>query len=192
MDMMHFMWAPRLDKESGTYVFEIPLADGAIPMIALDDLGEYARWVFEHPSLASHLDELAIATQHVHGEDIARAFENFTGKKSFYRPVPLDAWMDAVVKEGASSAYQVDPSEPGTMTWSTSFTGWWNLWRHSGGDNPVIARDYSLLDEILPNRIRSIEEWMRRVGYTGELKMILKDREDKSGADRFKGRLTRE
>ncbi len=41
--------------------------------------------------------------------------------------------------------------------------------------------------QILPNRVRSIEEWMRKVDYNGvEVKAILKDREDGSGRERFK------
>jgi len=42
-----------------------------------------------------------------------------------------------------------------------------------------------LLVKILPTRVRSIEEWMRKVGYTGAAASVLKDREDRSGGDRF-------
>lgn len=190
MEMMNMMWAPKYEKESDTYVFTSPLDDGAIPMIHLDDLGEYARWIFEHPHQSAGKD-LEIATQHVHFDDVAKAFSEVTGKRATYRPLPLDTWLDAVVHEGASSAYQIDPSEPGTLTWSTSFKGWWNLWRYSGGKNPVISRDYDLLDKILPNRVKSIEEWMRKVGYQGDRQLVLKDQQDKNGAGRFKGELTR-
>ncbi len=40
--------------------------------------------------------------------------------------------------------------------------------------------------QILPNRVRSIGEWMRKVKYDGSVeKAVLKDRADKAGADRF-------
>lgn len=36
--------------------------------------------------------------------------------------------------------------------------------------------DYQLLDDILPDRLRSVEDWMRKTGYTGEHKeVIMKD-----------------
>ncbi len=147
MEMMHFLWAPKYDANTSTYVFTVPLGDGAIPMIHLDDLGEYARWIFDHPDQSAGKD-LEIATQHVHFNEVAEAFTKVTGNKAIYRDVPLQAWFDGFVNEGASSAYQVDASEAGVLTFSESFTGWWNCWRHSGGENPVISRDYNLLDKV--------------------------------------------
>lgn len=49
MEMMHLMWAPHYEKETSTYVFQVPLDKGAIPMIHLEDLGRYARWIFDNP-----------------------------------------------------------------------------------------------------------------------------------------------
>ncbi len=150
MEMMHFMWAPKFDDAATTYVLSVPLGDGAIPMIHLDDIGEYARWVFDHPDQSAGMN-LEIATQHVHFDEVARAFTNVTGKKAVYEAADLQSWLEAFAKEGASSAYQVDASEAGVLTWRESFTGWWNCWRHSGGENPLISRDYKLLDKVLLN-----------------------------------------
>jgi hypothetical protein len=32
-----------------------------------------------------------------------------------------------------------------------------------------------MLDQIFPERIKNVEEWMRKTNYTGELKPLLKD-----------------
>ena len=48
------------------------------------------------------------------------------------------------------------------MTWEENFSAWWRCWQLSGGDDPLIKRDYALLDEIVPDRIESVEEWMAR------------------------------
>jgi hypothetical protein len=206
MEMMQFMWAPKFDQATSTFVFAVPLGDGAIPMIHLDDLGEYARWIFDHPDQSAGKN-LEIATQHVHGDEIAHAFTNVTGKKAVYQDTPLQTWLAAYAKEGASSAYQVPADEAGVLTWRESFTGWGNVYRHSGGQNPILGRDYQQLDkvrsliftltcglfchltvwpQILPKRVRSIEEWMRKVAYNGEaVTSVLKDLEDKAGRDRF-------
>lgn len=66
-----------------------------------------------------------------------------------------------------------------------------NLWKHSGRNHGVIQRDYALLDEIHPNRIKSVEEWLRREEQKGreqglgnlfervsDLKPVLKISED--------------
>ncbi len=48
------------------------------------------------------------------------------------------------------------------MSFRDNFTGFWNIWKHG-----IITRDYALLDEIHPNRIRSAEEWFRREDRLG-------------------------
>ena len=158
MEMMSGMWAPT--KEGETYVFGVPLQTGAIPMIHTADLGRYARWIFDHPDESVGLNflgkfriislgkNLKIATQHVDFDQVAKAFEKVTGKKAVYRDVPLEQWFDGQVTEDASSAYQVKADEPGAMTWRKNFTGWWNMWRNSGGTNPIVSRDYALLDKV--------------------------------------------
>ncbi len=148
MEMMHFFWAPKYDATTSTFVFAAPLADGAVPMIHLDDLGEYARWIFDHADQSAGKD-LRVATQHVHFNEAAEAFTKVTGNKAIYQDIPLEAWFDNFVKEGASSAYQVDASEAGVLTFRESFTGWWNCYRHSGGENPFISIDYDLLDKVI-------------------------------------------
>ncbi len=150
MEMMHSMWAPKLDQATSTYQFMAPLGQsGAIPMIHLDDLGEYARWVFDHPDQSAGRD-LEIATAHVNFGEVARAWTKTTGLKAAYFDIPLQAWLDGMATEQASSAHQVHAStESGVLTWHQSFTGWWNLYRHSGGDHPLITRDYDLLDKVL-------------------------------------------
>jgi hypothetical protein len=47
------------------------------------------------------------------------------------------------------------------MSFRQNFTGFFNMWKFSGGNNGVIRRDYKLLDEIHPNRIRSAEQFFR-------------------------------
>lgn len=50
------------------------------------------------------------------------------------------------------------------MTIKQNFTGWWNIWRASGYNKGVIQRDYDLLDRIFPGRIRTAEQFFRRIG----------------------------
>jgi hypothetical protein len=42
-------------------------------------------------------------------------------------------------------------------------------------------KDFELMDEILPERVRSVGEWMRLTGYNGEKSNVLKDYADAGG-----------
>jgi hypothetical protein len=48
------------------------------------------------------------------------------------------------------------------MSFRDNFTGFWNMWKHD-----IITRDYALLDEIHPNRIRTVEQWLRKEDQLG-------------------------
>jgi hypothetical protein len=105
--------------------------------------------------------------------ELAAAFERVTGHPARY----IDADVDEYWKQGwakrwadAPAGYNADPNDTSTMKNRDNFIGFWNIWKYR-----VIDRDYKLLDEIHPNRIRSAEEWFRM--------------EDKKGRSQGKGSL---
>ncbi|KAF5645152.1 hypothetical protein F52700_2352 [Fusarium sp. NRRL 52700] len=49
------------------------------------------------------------------------------------------------------------------MCWRENFGAWWKYW----GDGITPPRDTDILDRIYPNRIKTLGQWMRRVGYNG-------------------------
>ena len=63
---------------------------------------------------------------------------------------------------GRPAGYNADPNDKSTMSVRDNFTGFWNLWKHR-----VVRRDYAVLDEIHPNRIRTVEQWLRREDQLG-------------------------
>ncbi|KAF8858978.1 NAD(P)-binding protein [Acephala macrosclerotiorum] len=160
--------------EGGIYVFRLPLGStGAMPLVSLDDLGEYAKWMFENPSRSAGLN-LGVAIAHVTGADHAAAFEAVTGKKARYEAVDLEKhleWMPEGKIGGNGSPGFDDPT---LRTAKEHFGPWWGIFRESGGNKGLWSRDYGLLDEIMPNRIKTLEEWMRRVDYDGTPKRILR------------------
>ena len=54
------------------------------------------------------------------------------------------------------AGYNADAKDPATMNIRDNFTGFWNIWKYG-----IVKRDYKLLDEIHPNRIKSAEDWFR-------------------------------
>ncbi len=180
--------------EDGVVVWKVPLGEGAVPHVALDDCGFYVRWIFDHQDEACGMD-LEIAIDHITYEELAEAFSRVTGKPAKCLNVSMEEyWRSgpfAGVPDSAPAGYNAPVDDPATMSFKDNFTGFWNMWRSSGGNQGVVRRDYALLDRIHPNRIRSAEQWFqieekksREAGLGGlwaqvnGLKPILKIAED--------------
>ncbi|RGP66754.1 hypothetical protein FSPOR_6494 [Fusarium sporotrichioides] len=146
----------------GVVTWTVPLGDGAVPHVSLDDCEYYARWLFDHTERADGMN-LEVAIEHIGYHDLARAFQKVTGKPAQYIDIPLTTYFEhSRLPADAPAGYNADPNDPSTMTWVQNFTGFWNMWRNSGGNKGVIRRDYKLLDEIHPSRIKTAEEFFRR------------------------------
>jgi hypothetical protein len=146
---------PRI--EEGVLTWRVPLGQGAVVHVALEDCAYYARWLFDHPDHANGMD-LEVAIEPVRYADLAAAFTRVTGHAARYIDTDLDSYFAPIPAIAASPAgYNADPNDKSTMSFRDNFTGFWNMWKHD-----IITRDYALLDEIHPNRVRSAEQWIRR------------------------------
>ncbi|KAF2097278.1 NAD(P)-binding protein [Rhizodiscina lignyota] len=187
--------------EDGVVTWKVPLGNGSVVHVALDDCEYYVRWLFDHPERSNGMD-LEVAIDHIGYDELAKAFEKVTGHPARYIDTSLeDYWAKGDMGAAAErpSGYNSDLKDPAAMTFRQNFTGFWNMWKYSGGNTGVIQRDYKLLDQIFPDRIKTAEEWFRREEKKGQeaglgslwervqaknLKPILK-----IGEDRRKGRL---
>jgi hypothetical protein len=149
--------------EDGVLTWRVPLGNGAVPHVALGDCGYYVRWLFDHPQRAHGMD-LEVAIEHVDYHQLARAFEQVTGHPARYIDTDLETYWNGPLKmaAGLPAGYNADPLDKSTMSFRDNFTGFWNIWKYG-----VIKRDYALLDEIHPNRIRSVEAWLRHEDALG-------------------------
>ena len=150
--------------EDGVLTWRVPLGEGAVPHVSLEDCGYYVRWLFDHPERANGMD-LEVAIDNIAYADLASAFEKVTGHPAQYIDTDLDTyWRNGLRNALADTpaAYNADQNDKSTMSFRDNFTGFWNLWKYG-----IVKRDYSLLDEIHPNRIRSAEQWLRREDQRG-------------------------
>ena len=101
--------------------------------------------------------DLEVAIAHIAYADLAAAFEKVTGHPAQYIDTDLDDVLEHPVRSIAvadmPAGYNADPNDKSTMSMRDNFTVFWNLWKYG-----IVKRDYALLDEIHPNRIRSAEE----------------------------------
>lgn len=159
--------------------------DGKIPLIALQDVGIYSLWLFDNLSESAGLN-LEVATDEVSFADIARIFTEVTGKKAIHRYTPFEEYAPGAEPfPGAYVNFNVDSTvvrDESDMTWRQNFSAWWRFW----GEGIVGPRDMEFLDRIHPKRIRSLAEWMKKVGYDGEPKPVLKNLEDFRNGGQFK------
>ena len=176
LEMFSELLAPFPEVVDGekTYVFKAPLGSGAPPMIYLEDLGRYCKWLFDHPEKADGMN-LKIATKQISWENVAKSFSEVTGKKSRFEDITLDEYFKLPLfpRPDVKVGHSADHDDPTLQTYRQNFSGFWNTWNAN-----VLERNYDLLDEILPTRVKSIEEWMRLTGYTGERGYVLKDYRD--------------
>ncbi|KFY13482.1 hypothetical protein V492_03242 [Pseudogymnoascus sp. VKM F-4246] len=161
-------------EDPNTLVFAAPLGTAKCPLIYLKDYGDYARWMLDTPARSNGL-VLHVATEDISWDDLAKAFTEVTGKKAVYKDVTLDEYFElgAFADPEAKVGHSVTENDPTLFTIRENFSGFWNTWKDS-----LTKRDYKLLDEILPTRVKSVKEWMEKTGYKGEPASVLKDYRD--------------
>ncbi|PVH81015.1 NAD(P)-binding protein [Cadophora sp. DSE1049] len=147
---------PEMIDGEEVMVFKAPVGHGEPPFIYLSDLGRYARWMVENPEESRGLN-LRIATESVGWEGVTKAFSEVTGKKAIFRDITLDEYFasgvfpDPDVKVGHS----VGHDDETLQTYRQNFSGFWNSWKES-----ILQRDYELLDRILPERVKSVNDFV--------------------------------
>ncbi|KAH9207560.1 hypothetical protein DL95DRAFT_313528 [Leptodontidium sp. 2 PMI_412] len=171
------MYLPQKQGD-GSFVWANPAKDGNIPLTALEDVGHYSLWLFDNLNESAGLD-LVVATEEISFPEVANTFSEVTGKKGVHVQVPLEKYMP--VAEPYPGAYsnwaagQDTPHDESFQTWRQNFSAWWRYW----GEGRALKRDFEFLDRIHPQRIKSLSEWMKKVGYNGERKSVLKGLEDR-------------
>jgi hypothetical protein len=171
------LWEPTnvpVKDANGTYVFKLPLGKtGAMPLVALEEIGIYAQWMFEHLERSAGL-HLGVAIAHVSGTDLATAFEAVTGNKARYEEIPIQAVLDRMPPGKIGSKGSPGYDDPTLKTPAEHFGPWYQIFRESGGNTGLWTKDYGLLDEIIPSRIKTVEEWMRKEKYDGKPSPVLR------------------
>ena len=155
------MFAPLKQREDGTVVFALPIGSGHIPMIALADIGFFARYAFDNRAATSG-QELRVASDMVDSEYLRTTFEEVTGRKAEVIPQTIDEWMnnfEGVDRPLTTQSVVGDAS----VTWRENFAAWWAVWR-----DDIVKRDMKWVRRVHPEGY-TLEKWMREKRYTGNL-----------------------
>ncbi|KZT36381.1 nmrA-family protein [Sistotremastrum suecicum HHB10207 ss-3] len=177
MEMLAFpTFGPIHDSQTETYFFAAPIGQGHVPLIALKDLGYFARYIFDHREEFSAQD-LQVTSDIVSWSQLAETFTKATGKRAKFIDVPIEGWLGLLKdtdKPLANKFYDSGSTEH--TTWAQNFTNWWNLYH-----DDIIKRDLDAIKKIHPG-LRSVEAWMVETKYDGSFKNLLKNSEEGKGA----------
>jgi hypothetical protein len=146
-------------ERGDTFVFNSPIGDGHMPLIALEDLGFFARYTFDHRKETSTRN-LEIATEMVGWEHLVATFKKVTGKNAVYNRENLEEWLSKMQNADKPVAAE---GGPGSTTWAENFTGWWNGYR-----DDLHKRDMDWIRSVNPNGF-TLEKWMTEKKYDGIL-----------------------
>jgi hypothetical protein len=168
------MFGPLNKRKDGTFVFASPIGDGHVPMIALADLGFWARWTFDHRAETSTKD-LEVASEIIGWDKLVETFTRVTGQPAVFKRQTLDEWWSnftAVDKPIANER----PDEDGSTTFKQNFSAFWRQWR-----DDIISRDMEWVRSI-NTKGYTLERWMKETRYTGTISRgVLKNAEDGKG-----------
>src|ERR1700679_238160 len=104
--------------EDGVVTWRVPLGEGAVPHVSLEDCGFYVRWLFDHPERANGMD-LEVAIDHITYADLAAAFEKVTGHPAEYIDTDLDTyWGDGrrCTRQAYLPVHFADRNDKSTMS----------------------------------------------------------------------------
>ncbi|KAJ7306888.1 NAD(P)-binding protein [Mycena albidolilacea] len=161
------MFAPRNVREDGTVVFAAPIEDGHVPMIALKDLGWWARYTFDHREETSGR-ELNVTSERVHWDHLVETFTKVTGKPAVFRRLTVDEWIALFDAEKLQVSFG-NSKEKNANTLRDNMTTFWKLLR-----DDVIDKDMKWIRNVHPGTY-TLERWMRENAYSETSKSVLKN-----------------
>lgn len=168
--------APLGLREDGTPVFKSPMGHGgSIPLIALDDLGWWARYILDNPSCTTG-NNLKIASEPVSFPQIVETFKRATGLSAEYEALSMDDYFKLWNGDEIPMAYD----DPQGKSWEDNFRAFWAVWRDG-----LVKRDMEWIRSVHPPT--SLEQWIRDRNYIGKMGLtLLKDMEGDGMKLRFK------
>ena len=168
------MFGPQNCRVDGTYVFSTPIGQGHVPMVALTDLGFFARYTFDHRAETSGRD-LEVASDWVGWDYLAATFTKVTGKPAVVVHRTYDEWVSVMDHAGRPIANERGPAPDGSWTWKENFRCWWQMFH-----DDLVTRDWEWIREVNAKG-HTLESWMRANNYTGEYARVLKNAEEGKG-----------
>lgn len=111
--------------EDGVVTWTAPMGKGKMAPVALDDVGVYVKWLFEHRERADGMD-LKVSIADFGFEELARAFQKVTEKPAKFVDVSLEEfWSEPGRKAWGEqpAGYNASLEDKSSMSVKDNFTG---------------------------------------------------------------------
>jgi NmrA-like family len=181
MKVMQPLVGPLNKRQDGTFVFAAPIRDGHMVVVALSDIGWWARYTFDHRKETSG-EHLKVASDMVSWDYLVSTFTKVTGQPAIFKRQELDEWWLNFYSVDIPLASDLRRGLGGEQvaevtTVRQNFSAWWRQWR-----DDIIQRDMEWIRKVHPNG-HTLESWMRATCYAGDIGLgVLKRAEQgKSG-----------
>jgi hypothetical protein len=158
------LFAPSIQAD-GTRVFAMPLGNGHLPLMTLDDLAVFAVLIFKDKVRYSG-QTVNLASEFATGKQVAETLSKVSGVIAIYKPISFDQW-NATWPLANLPVSTTDPTGP---TWGQSFRMWWAAFED---DILLETRDFDAFRAIYPG-LTSLEDWTRETGFDGTPKPLLR------------------
>ncbi|KAF8188178.1 NAD-P-binding protein [Mycena galopus ATCC 62051] len=166
------MFSPLNVRKDGTVVFASPFGDAHVPMIALKDLGWWARYTFDHRAETSG-KELNINSERVHWDDLVKTFTKVTGKPAVYKRLTIPEFFSVFEPEKLEAPVASDKKRgDGSKTLGENFAAFVRVLR-----DDIVDKDMDWIRSVHPGTY-TVERWMRETGYTGRSASVLKNTQE--------------
>lgn len=155
------MFGPVNKRADGTYVFATPVGKGHVTLIAVKDIGFWARYSFDHREEVS-AKELRVASETISWDSLVSTFTAVTGKQAVVVYQSIDDWMNNFLNVDEPIARNFKKGDAGAITFRKNFSAWWATFR-----DDKVKRDMAWIRRVHPNAY-TVEKWMRENSYTGD------------------------
>lgn len=154
---IQILLGPLVERDAnGAVVFALPVKDGHVPVISLEDIGWWTRYTFDHRSETSG-QELKIATEMMTIDQLVETFTRVTGIPAVRKRISIEEYLDLYPYTNQSIVKGEGP------TIRETFAGMFNVW----GDD-LLTRDMEWNRRIHPTGY-TLESWIKAKGFVGNL-----------------------
>ncbi|KAJ7250162.1 NAD-P-binding protein [Mycena haematopus] len=166
------IFSPLNVRNDGTVVLASPFADAHVLLIALKDVGWWARYTFDHRAETSGQD-LNVNSELVHWGDLAKTFTKVTGRPAVYKRLSLDEFFNIFEADKLNAPIASNKKRgDGSKTLGENFASFVRMLR-----DDIVDKDMGWIRSVHPGTY-TLERWMRENNYTGRAESVLKNTQD--------------
>ncbi|KIK55539.1 hypothetical protein GYMLUDRAFT_175551 [Collybiopsis luxurians FD-317 M1] len=148
---------PLPEKENGAVVWSLPLGDGRFPAISVEDIGWWARYMFDHRAETSG-QELKVASEMMNIDQLVETFTRVTGIPAIYKRISIE---EHLAKNPARCSKPVVKAQPNGYTIGEAYRGLYGIW--GGG---LLTRDMEWIRRTHPTGY-TLESFIKQKGIDG-------------------------